>query len=171
MKYRMKAGVLSEESGGQPLVRIRGIFYGPEKRIFSSDGALLLRTDICRLDGPLERAGEIQYREYVMYYGDGTQCAVAKPAYAENAGRPLCHMPRVDHAVLQMNDAAYFLMMQNDQNYVLFDACSQTVMQVVHRGIAGGWDINVYEVFLPEILCGLFVFCRYMEQENEFLVV
>ena len=44
----------------------------------------------------------------------------------------------------------------------------QSVMQIFHRGIVGGWNIEAMDNFAPEIICGIFVFCKYIEQENEF---
>lgn len=45
------------------------------------------------------------------------------------------------------------------------------VLQIMHRGIAGGWTIDTVEKFQPQVICGLFMFCRYIEQENEFIIV
>lgn len=42
---------------------------------------------------------------------------------------------------------------------------------IMRRGLCGGWLIDAFDDFSPEILCGIFVFCRYVEQENEFLIV
>ena len=61
--------------------------------------------------------------------------------------------------------------MQNSQNYTLRDRAGYIVVQIMHRGLTGGWNMEVDEDFTPEILSGLFAFCRYIEQENEFLVV
>ena len=41
----------------------------------------------------------------------------------------------------------------------------------MHRGIAGGWTLEDNCGFSPEMLCGIFIFCRYIEQENEFMIV
>lgn len=65
----------------------------------------------------------------------------------------------------------YLLVMQNDQNYLLSDKYSKAVIQIFHRRLVGGWDIEVMNDFAPEIICGIFVFCRYVEQENEFSIV
>ena len=35
----------------------------------------------------------------------------------------------------------------------------------------GGWLFHDDHGFAPEVLCGIFAFCRYIEQENEFLIV
>ncbi|NBH82291.1 hypothetical protein D7X88_04200 [bacterium C-53] len=80
-------------------------------------------------------------------------------------------MPRVDHAKVVFNKNEYLLTMQNNQNYILSDKFDKAVIQIFHRGLVGGWNIEVMSDFLPELICGIFVFCRYIEQENEFLVV
>lgn len=45
------------------------------------------------------------------------------------------------------------------------------VVHILHRGIMGGWTIEDETGLLPKNLCGLFVFCRYLERENEFMTV
>ena len=66
---------------------------------------------------------------------------------------------------------SYALVMHNSQNYGLKDPTGCTVVQIMHRGLCGGWNIDTDEAFSSGILCGIFAFCRYMEQENEFVVV
>jgi len=61
--------------------------------------------------------------------------------------------------------------MHSSRNYALKDSAGYSVVQIVRRGPAGGWDIEAVGELAPEILCGLFAFCGYMEQENESLIV
>ena len=72
-------------------------------------------------------------------------------------------MPRVDHANIVVNGEEYLLTMHNSQNYSLLNTCNSEVLRIMHKGIAGGWIV--------EDICGIFIFCRYIEQENEFLIV
>lgn len=174
MKYIMRAGALYNQN--DMLAQIKGVLVGPEKRIFSADGTLLLQTNIRNLNDPMSKSGNVRFRQYVLTDIEGTECAVAKPDYAkdddpEAVGWPVCRMPKVDHAQIQMRDNTYFLTMRNDQNYLLENAIGENVVQIFHRGLMGGWDIEANDDFSPEIICGIFVFCKYMEQENEFLVV
>ena len=86
-------------------------------------------------------------------------------------GWPVCRMPRVDHADLQFDGADYQLRMDNEQNYSLADAQGRTCVQIMHRGMVGGWKVWTWRSMPAAFLCGLFVFCRYLEKENEFIVV
>ena len=61
--------------------------------------------------------------------------------------------------------------MHNSQNYSLINAHNSEVLRIMHKGIAGGWAVEDICGFVPEIICGIFIFCRYIEQENEFLIV
>ena len=176
MNYSMKAGVLYGQDGGRPLARIKGVLCGPEKQILSPGGTLLLRTDIRRLDAPPGREGELRYREYVMLLEDGGEYAAASPGYAAEddppaAGWPLYRMPRVDHALLRLGEGTCLLRMENSQNYALSDDAGRCAVRVIHRGIVGGWTVESAAGYAPAFLCGVFVFCRYIEQENEFLIV
>jgi len=63
------------------------------------------------------------------------------------------------------------LLTEYDGKLRLKDAAGYTVVQIIHRGQCWGWNIDADEVFSPGILCGLFAFCRYMEHEDEFIIV
>lgn len=160
MKYTMMGGVLSLREA--VAARITGVFTGPEKQIFSPEGTLLLRADILGEDA----------RQYRLLDARGNEIARARLADAEDEesagfGWPLQRMPRVDHARITLSKAEYCLTMKNSQNYVLEKPNGEAAATFFHRGLTGGWDIEAREALSPEILCGLFVFCRYMEQENE----
>lgn len=175
MRYLMRSGILYGERE-KPLSRLKSIFAGPEKRIYQSDGSLALKTIIQELDVPPEKRADVRSHLYVMLDAVGAEIAVARPCYAQGddpavAGWPVCRMPRVDRAAVELQNRAYELFMQDSQTYTLTDAAGYTAVQIMHRGLPGGWNIDADAGFAPEILCGLFAFCRYMEQENEFLVV
>lgn len=65
----------------------------------------------------------------------------------------------------------YRLNMWNSQNYCLGKSAGEEAVRIFHRGLAGGWDIEAADEICPEIICGIFIFCRYIEQENEFPIV
>ena len=169
MEYRMKAGVLYREQAAEPLAQIRSSLSSRDKQIFAPDGTLLLRTEVRSSGEGRPLPGR---REYRMLLPDGRLYAAASPQYAGGADpgaaeRPVCGMPRADHAVLTREGCRYTLWMQNEQNYLLQDAQRQTAAQVLHRGLAGGWKIAAQEDLPAGFLCGLFVFCRYLERESE----
>lgn len=174
MKYIMKSGTLYLNDVVS--ARIRGAFTGSEKKIYSANGAIAMHTDIVNLDAPLNEKGNVRYRQYILSDVNGSKCAVASPDYAEGedptvSGWPICRMPRVDHAEVVIDGKEYLLVMQNDQNYSLSEKSGKIAVQIFHRGLCGGWDIEAADDFLSEMICGIFVFCKYIEQENEFLVV
>lgn len=174
MKYIMKAGTLYQNDC--VLAQIKGSLSGPEKKIASSANASVLCTNIITLEAPANERGNVRYHQYVLLDEHGTQRAVAYPDYAEDddptvVGWPFCRMPRVDHATLWIAAAEYRLVMQNGQNYSVSEPSGKLVVQIFHRGLTGGWNIQAEASFSPEILCAIFVFCKYIERENEFLVV
>ena len=122
MKYIMKAGTLYFNDIMS--ARIKGSFIGSEKKIYSANGSMLMHTDIANLEVPPNEAGNVRYRQYILFDGSGNKCAVANPDYAEGddptvVGWPLCRMPRVDHAKVVFDKNEYLLLMQNNQNYLL----------------------------------------------------
>ena len=87
---------------------------------------------------------------------------------------PMCneHGGIVDDVLIyKVNGEEYLLTMHNSQNYSLINAHNSEVLRIMHKGIAGGWAVEDICGFVPEIICGIFIFCRYIEQENEFLIV
>lgn len=174
MKYVMKAGALY--AGDKMSARIKGVFTGPEKKIYSENGAVVMQTDIVNADVPPDERGNVRYRRYILSDVNGNECAAASPDYAEGddpavVGWPACRMPRVDHAEIVIDGKEYLLVMQNNQHYSLSEKSGKTVIQIFHRGLCGGWNIEATDDFGSEMICGIFVFCKYMEQENEFLTV
>ena len=70
-----------------------------------------------------------------------------------------------------IEEQEYDLTMHNAQNYSMKDQAGYVILQIMHRGLMGGWLLHDDHGFAPEVLCGIFTFCIYIEQENEFLVV
>ncbi len=174
MMYTMKAGELY--LNGKAVARIKGNLAGPEKLIQSPDGGLLLQTGIRTLEAPEERRGDVRFRRYVLLDKAGRELATAGPGYAdgeepEPGEWPVCRLPKVDHADVRMDGVDYRLTMRSSQCYVLEKAPGAIVLQVRHKGLTGGWDIETGGDLSPEQICAIFVFCRYTEQENEFLIV
>ncbi len=174
MHYIMIAGSLYDKQKNKVFVHAKGRFIGPEKKILSADGVLLLQSDIRRTNTSDNKTSDIRYTEYILQDGEGNKCAIAKPSYAAGedpaeVGWPINRMPKVDHAQVMMDGQEYGLVMQNSQNYALADHTGNIVIRILHRGLMGGWNIEANDRFSPEIVCGIFMFCRYIEQENEFM--
>jgi len=174
MKYTMKGGTLCLRE--TPVMQIKSVFTGPEKAVFSPDGQLLLRTSVRVLDVPREKMGDVRFRRYLLTDSQGREVACAAPDYAADEdpsvfGWPVYRMPRVDHARLSLNGTEYRLVMKDSRNYLLERCPGQAAAKLVHCGLVGGWDIEAEDGLPPELICGVFVLCRYIEQENEFLAV
>lgn len=174
MEYIMKSGNLFLNS--VLLACIKRTPVGLGKKILDAGGRVVLYTEILDLEAPAGERGNVHYRQYVMLDGNGEECAAARPGYAQGedpsvAGWPLCRMPRADHAWLSIGGNGYLLAMKDSQEYSLSGKDGEILVRVAHRGLCGGWAIEAASVFRPEMVCGIFIFCRYIEQENEFLVV
>ncbi len=176
MRYMMKAGILTAPENEKKLAQIKSAFLGAKKTISLADSGTQYQTDIHRMDAPPEKCGDVRYRIYTLRNDTGVVLMEAHPGYAKDddsdaVGWPICRAPRVDHADLRIDGTAYLLVMHNSQNYSLKDQSGASILQIMHRGISGGWIIETSEPFDAQVLCGLFLFCRYIEQENEFIVV
>ena len=176
MKYTIKAGVIYKNGSQLALAKIKSAMIGPQKEILSTTGELLLSVDVRCIDGSKTSSGDVRNREYFLFDSKKHLVGSAFPGYADGndpdvVGWPICRMPRVDHANIVVNGEEYLLTMHNSQNYSLINAHNSEVLRIMHKGIAGGWTVEDFCGFVPEIICGIFIFCRYIEQENEFLIV
>ena len=172
MKYTIKAGVLYKKESQLALARIKCVLLGPQRNILSITDELLLRADIRYSDESKAGFGNARNREYILTDIDNQLISSARPGYAvgddpDVAGWPICRMPKVDHAEVVINSEEYLLVMHNSQNYSLMNNADSEVLRIMHKGIAGGWMVDDTFGFAPEILCGIFTFCRYIEQENK----
>lgn len=176
MRYTIQSGILTAEASQEVLAKIKSTVIGPVKKIYINGDELALKTDICPCDVCSVFTGDVRSKEYVMVSGSGERIAAGYPGYSEGddpdvVGWPICRMPKVDRASITAKEAKYSLTMHNSRNYPLSDTAGQELLRIFHKGIAGGWNLEDRQGFAPEVLCGFFVFCRYLEQENEFLIV
>lgn len=175
MRYVLRDRVLSFE-GGKSLLKIKSLFSTSQKRILFMNDELAAKTIIRSKECETANSSDVRAHAYVMLDAQGMEMAVGSPDYAEGedpivAGWPICRMPRVDHASIDLGEKICLLKMLNNRNYQLLDDKGQIVVQIVHKGLIGGWDIDASDCLSPTFLCALFAFCRYIEKENELLVV
>ena len=172
MNYIMKSGCLSREQSGEVLAKIKNTVTGSVRKITLPDSAY--HTEIRSLNPP-ERSSDMRFREYILADRGRTRMT-GRPGYADGedplvTGWPVCRLPRVDHARIMIENEEYVLTMHNPRNYSMKDRNGCVILQLQHRGLSGGWQMRDDRGFAIELLCGIFAFCRYLEQENEFLIV
>ena len=176
MRYTIQSGILTAEASQEVLAKIKSTVIGPVKKIYTNGNEPVLKTDICPCGARSGCTGDVRSKAYVMVSGNGEKTAVAFPGYASGedpdvVGWPICIMPKVDHASITAKGTNYSLTMHNNRSYSLRDVAGRELLRIFHKGIAGGWNLEDRQGFAPEVLCGIFAFCRYLEQENEFLIV
>ncbi len=173
MLYTMKTGILYQEPTHQAVAKMKGGLTGPVKEIYTGGEEPLMEAKIQYNE--TESTADVRSKEYLLLDHDEHIVAEGHPEYAageapEEAGWPVCRMPRVDHAEVELDGAKDLLTMGSGQSYTLSDAQGRELLRIRHRGILGGWNLEDSYGFAPEVLCGLFAFCRYIEQENELLI-
>jgi len=176
MQYMMKSGNLYKDKDMTILAKTKSVLVGPIKKIYNSAGNLILEVNIRYLDEAKAHTGDVRNREYTLTDYKGNLIASAFPEYADGddpnvVGWPICRMPKVDHANINVSGNEYTLTMNNSKKYTMKNRNNVVVLSILHNGIMGGWLLEDSHGFAPEILCGIFTFCRYMEQENELLVI
>ncbi len=173
MKYRLMSGTLYSDKN-EPLATIHQEFCTQEKQISTADGKHTCHTSV--LSDRNDFRGDVHHKKYICTDESGSALLSADPEYREHedpseAGWPVNRMPVVDHAVVNMFGTQYCLVMENSGRYILSAPGGKNVLSIIHRGLKGGWNLDSSLRISPEILCGIFSFCRYIEQENEFLIV
>lgn len=174
MEYILRSGCLYEKQaqpGALPLARIKNTLRGSEKEIYLQNGLLALRASI-----EAAQPGSGAPRRYLLTSPEKQPLVCGMPGYAPEedpaqVGWPVNHLPRTDHADLLLEGEPCLLEMLNSQNYELRSADGITLLQISHRGLLGGWNLRSHVQLVPELLCGLLVFCLYLDRENEFLTV
>ncbi|MDR2023162.1 MAG: hypothetical protein LBQ71_07925 [Hungatella sp.] len=178
MNLLLKSGTLyrmDNKASGPALANIHNHMFGLEKQIIAGEKQFLtqIRTEI-----PTgERILGVCSRQYLLKNSDGEILLSGVPKYGDEndpsiVGQFSYRMPRVNSAELVFQDRSGLLRMINSQNYRLTDPSGRVILTLLRRGIfSGGWNLDAAEELRPEFLCAIFIFCRYMEQENELPIV
>lgn len=132
MKYIMKSGKLYRD--GAMLIQCKSRRISPWKIICDKEGKELLYTEIYQRNSDVSGISDMQTKEssraeygdivgrrYLLRKMDGSICTSAAPFYAagerltEN-GFPVCRMPRVDHALMDIQGKTCVLIRKNGEN-------------------------------------------------------
>lgn len=68
MQYTIKAGVLYKNESQRALARIKSALIGPQRKILSVAGELLLTADVRYLDESKASSGDVRNREYTRIW-------------------------------------------------------------------------------------------------------
>lgn len=143
--------------------------------LLQKDAGVGLADEVLEKAGCIAEYRDISGRRYLIRGMDGSVYASAAPFYAaeeklsEN-GFPVCRMPRVDHAVLDIRGKAFVLIRRKWGEYVLQDEKDQVLMQIRYTGVIGQqYEIETFAAWEPEMIAGIVQLGRYMERESEFL--
>ncbi|SET75181.1 hypothetical protein SAMN05443270_1250 [Lacrimispora sphenoides] len=178
MNLLLKSGTLYQtdnKAAGPALANIHNRLFGLEKQIIAGEKQFLTQIQTKTLTG--ERILGAGSRQYLLKNSGGEILLSGVPKYADEndpaiVGKFIYRMQRVNSVELMFQDRSGLLQMINSQNYRLSDPSGKVILTLLRRGIfSGGWNLDAAEEFQPEFLCGIFIFCRYMEQENELPIV
>lgn len=178
MRYHIHYGRLfpaCQDGKEECLCYIKQPVYLQNKQICSADGKRELSIEI-------EETGNdarLPRHKFLMKDQDGTLLAEGQPGCASGSNLPpVPRGLRMDHVAITMfhvpqtsPPASYILQMQNSQNFLLTLPDGQTVMELIHNGVSGGWNVSTNDSFDAMLVMGIFLFCRYLDKENEFVIV
>lgn len=172
MNYYIHFGKLYAVDHAQPgpcLCHLKAPFYSLTKEIVSPDGKPILKSEIVQEN----KSGKTDSRRYLLKDDRDEIIAKGSLQFADLADPwPISHAPRIDRVSISLLGQNYLLKMLNSQNFILSDQKSDNKkMEIIHDGINGGWNISAASDFAAYIVMGIFLFCRYLDKENEFVVV
>jgi hypothetical protein len=165
MKYLIKAGKLYQIDNERPSAKLACLkmpYYPTKKTILSPDGRIKLYADIktCECDG--------QSRQQVYILSDPLNQTILSGSPALSKNSPLPNGFPVNQIRFTMEHKIYDLLMKSSEEYCIMDENSWVTARLLHS-IKGGWFVEADLLFSPFILMGLFIFCRYLDKENEFI--
>ncbi|MCD7845574.1 MAG: hypothetical protein LUG57_06965 [Oscillospiraceae bacterium] len=171
MLYVMKSNVLYGERGQKPLGKIKDALFGPRKTVSRPDSAVTLKADILQEEQTPSQRRDVREMKYVLTDDSGQALASAVPGYSQREdpsvmGWPAFRGPEVDHAAILVGDKRYLLTRQGADDYLLTDERG-AVLRAQRKSMSSAWNIESDAGFPAEIICGLYIFCRYIEHENE----
>ncbi len=170
MHHTIKAGILYSEQN-EPLCLLKSVLSSTQKRICLPDGNQIMQTDVLKMSDSAPQNIHRPNHEYVLVNQEGNIICTATPtarnSEVSSAQWPVYCVPGVDHASFIWGQTKYLLVMHNSQNYTLSDTSGKNIVRIFHKGMTGGWNLETDADFPPGVLCGIFAFCRYIEQEDE----
>lgn len=162
MKYLIKAGSLYQIDNGRPgtkLACLKSPYFPVKKTILSPDGRIRLFAEI-RPNGN---------REPMYILSDSLNQIILSGSPGHSKNLTILSEPHLNQIKITLEHRMYNLFMKNSQECLMMDENSWVAARLTHRGTGGGWLLEADPSFSPYILMGLFIFCRYLDKENEFL--
>ena len=166
MKYLIKAGklyILDNERPSTKLACLKMPYYPTRKTILSPDGRIKLYADIKTCEGGEHSLEQI----YILSDSLNQTILSGSPVFPENLS--LLNGQPVNQIKFIMDHKGYDLFMRSSEEYCIMDEESWVTVRLVHNIKGGGWNVDADPVFSPFILMGLFIFCRYLDRENEYV--
>ena len=165
MKYLIKAGKLYQIDNERPSAKLAYLkmpYYPTKKTILSPDGRIKLYADIKTGEG-VKRS-----QEQIYVLSDPLNQTILSGSPVSSKRSPLQNGIPVNQIRFTMEHKIYDLFMKSNEEYCIMDENSWVTARLLHNS-KGGWSVEAELVFSPFILMGLFIFCRYLDKDNEFI--
>lgn len=171
MKYHIHYGKLfpvSQDEKKDCLCYIKPPVYSQNKRLCSADGRQEVSVEIIETGAGSQHPAH----RYIIKDPAGNLLAAGQPGYTGGSDiHPFSRGPRADHVAIKLPGASCMLQMQNSQNFILIMEDGKKAMELIHNGVSGGWNVSADDSLDAMLVMGIFLFSRYLDKENEFVVV
>lgn len=169
MKYSMRSNILFDENNNR-CARVSSSASYLKNKICSS-AERMLNTEL-----RMNSSFDANDHEFILTDSDAKVIAYAKPRYSKSEdphlnGWPLNRAPLVDEAILKIEGEVYVITRVGYPKYELRDSNGVLVLGAAYSSLMRNWSIYTKDRFTPDIVCAIVVFCKYLEFENEAVIV
>lgn len=178
LRRRLMGSFSVEDQNGKKLGSITQKLIGPKYIIKNPQGVTVAYTDICmrNLQNP---DSTLLNTEYVLASTlNKEQLAIGFPAYNENVDASILKnlyikSPLTDRMTVHIQgvDEKLFLRMDIRNGHVMISEIDKNFQGDVHRLRSGVFSVDLRISDDPVLLCGIFLFTRYLLNENKSIEV
>lgn len=79
--------------------------------------------------------------------------------------------PEIDNLSLKVNENSYEIVRIGYPKYEIRDSLGDSVLELRYSLIARQWSVYTDNHFTAPIICGIILFCQYLEFENDVIVL
>ena len=170
MKYYLKSQIFYDEKNNRRAY-IQSTPTYLKSYIRDSDGNEMLTAEL-----RMNSSHDARRHEYLLTDSNLKTVASARPYYAESDtpeiyGWPFCRTPEIDNLSLKVNENSYEIVRIGYPKYEIRDSLGNLVLGLSYSLIARQWNVYADNHFTEAIICGIILFCQYLEFENDVIIL
>lgn len=169
MKYVMRSNTLFDEKNNKRAYIHASASY--LKSVIRSENGEIINAEL-----RMNSSYDAHKHEYVMTDNESNVIASARPRYSKDEdpdqnGWPLNRAPLVDEASLTIRGGIYKIIRVGYPKYEIRDSAGRLMLGTAYSPLMKNWNIYASKSLSPEIICAIVIFCKYLEFENDAVIL